>query len=164
MPFSLAQLPQRAYARQLARTLTSGRSEQRELYEVLPAPSASVAADVSAVRLERGRRVGDVWLGHVPWRALRLDRFGQTLLCKPLANPPCAVTRDDVRHVSCSAVLAKRLPPMQQQFFDLPHGMRRDACKHISEVLERINPVEFCRLDQARDRRRALTRTERNCE
>ena len=51
---------------------------------------------------------------------------------------------------------------MRQQFLDLPHGMRRDACEHISEVLERINPVELRRLDQAHDRRRALTRSKRS--
>ena len=48
----------RADARLLARTLTGGRSEQRELFESPPAASESVAVDLSALRLERGRRFG----------------------------------------------------------------------------------------------------------
>ena len=78
----------RANARLLARSITGGRSEQRELFESLPAPSESVAVDVSAVRLERGLRFGDVWLGHVLWQSLRLDQFCRTRLAQGRAQVP----------------------------------------------------------------------------
>ncbi len=70
----------RAKARLLARAITARSDEQRERFEPLPSPSARVVVDLPAVRLERGRRFGDVWLGHVLWQALRLDRFCQTHL------------------------------------------------------------------------------------
>jgi transposase len=64
----------RARARGLALRIT-GRSEQYELFEAPAAASEPIAVRLDQVRLERGRRFGDVWLGWVLWRALQLDRF-----------------------------------------------------------------------------------------
>ncbi len=64
----------RARARTLALQIT-GRDEQYELFEA-PAPANEpIAVRLDQVRLERGRRFGDVWLGWTLWRALQLDRF-----------------------------------------------------------------------------------------
>jgi transposase len=85
----------RAQARALAREMT-GRGEQRELFE----PGANdepLPVDVRRVRVERGRRFGDVWLGLELWRALRLDAF-------------CAATMDEGREevpwATMAAILA----------------------------------------------------------
>jgi transposase len=64
----------RARARRLALKIT-GRSEQYELFEATGTAAEPIAVRLDRVRLERGRRFGDVWLGWVVWRALDLDRF-----------------------------------------------------------------------------------------
>ena len=64
----------RARARGLALKIT-GRAEQYELFEAPAAAAEPIAVRLEQVRLERGRRFGDVWLGWVLWRALKLDRF-----------------------------------------------------------------------------------------
>lgn len=64
----------RARARRLALKIT-GRAEQYELFEATETAAESIAVRLDRVRLERGRRFGDVWLGWVLWRALDLDRF-----------------------------------------------------------------------------------------
>jgi len=69
----------RAKATALARQIT-GRAEQRELFEAAPSPSEAVSVRLDQVRLERSRRFGDVWMGHVLWRALRLDKVCGELL------------------------------------------------------------------------------------
>jgi transposase len=69
----------RAKATALARQIT-GRPYQRELFEATPEPSESVPVRLDQVRMERGRRFGDVWMGLVLWRALRLDEVCEELL------------------------------------------------------------------------------------
>jgi transposase len=69
----------RAKATALARQIT-GRPYQRGLFESAPEPSESVPVRLDQVRLERGRRFGDVWMGLVLWRALRLDEVCEKLL------------------------------------------------------------------------------------
>lgn len=69
----------RASARLLARRMTGGRSEQRDLFEEKPSAEV-VPVHVDKVRLERSRRFGDVWLGLKLWQALEFDRvFGELL-------------------------------------------------------------------------------------
>ena len=70
----------RAQARALARTITGGREAQPELFEPIPAAAPPIQLRLDRVRLERGRRVGDVWLGWTLWRALQLDTLLERLL------------------------------------------------------------------------------------
>jgi transposase len=63
----------RARAKTFAR-LMMGRGEQCELFE-RPSTEQSVEVRLDRVRVDRGRRFGDVWLGWMLWRALELDRF-----------------------------------------------------------------------------------------
>ena len=60
----------RARARRLALKIT-GRAEQYELFEAATTAAEPIAVRLDGVRLERGRRFGDVWLGWVVWRATR---------------------------------------------------------------------------------------------
>jgi hypothetical protein len=61
----------RARAKALARAITGDR-EQRDLFVEDHADEA-IPVRLNRLRLERGRRFGDVWLGWTLWRALRLD-------------------------------------------------------------------------------------------
>lgn len=45
-----------------------------------PAPSDPITIDPKALRLERPRRFGDVWLAQLLWQALHFDRLFQELL------------------------------------------------------------------------------------
>lgn len=63
----------RVRARELARHLT-GRRSQRELFESPTESPEVVSVRLDAVRIERSRTFGNVWLGWVLWRALDLDR------------------------------------------------------------------------------------------
>jgi transposase len=69
----------RAKAKALARQIT-GRGDQRELFEDTDAGDVAVAVRLKQLRVERGRRFGDVWLGWTLWRALRLDTLCEELL------------------------------------------------------------------------------------
>src|ERR1043166_6084133 len=61
----------RARAKALARVMTGGR-EQPDLFEPVDADEA-IPIRVKRIRLERGRRFGEFWLGWPLGRALRLD-------------------------------------------------------------------------------------------
>ncbi len=78
----------RARAGALAMRIT-GREEQYELFEA-PAGQRSepVAVRLDHIRLERGRRFGDVWLGWRLWRALALDRFCEDRLVEGRERAP----------------------------------------------------------------------------
>src|SRR3990170_209668 len=69
----------RARARARARTMPGGR-EQAALSEPIPADAPPIPIRLDRVRLERGRRFGDVWLGWTLWRALHLDTLLGRLL------------------------------------------------------------------------------------
>jgi hypothetical protein len=64
----------RARARALATAITGGK-EQCELFETPRPVTEPVPVQLDKIRLERGRRFGDVWLGWTLWRALGLDTF-----------------------------------------------------------------------------------------
>jgi transposase len=68
----------RARARALARTITGDR-DQADLFIAEDADEA-ISVRLKRIRLERGRRFGDVWLGWTLWRALRLDEALTRLL------------------------------------------------------------------------------------
>lgn len=69
----------RARAKALAQTLV-GRVAQPDLFMPETAADAVVPVRLDQVRLERSRRFGDVWLGWMLWRALRLDTALERLL------------------------------------------------------------------------------------
>jgi transposase len=69
----------RARAKALARTLM-GTADQPDLLTPLEEDEAVVLVHVDRVRLERGRRFGDVWLAWTLWRVLRLDAVLDELL------------------------------------------------------------------------------------
>ena len=71
----------RARAGALARQI-SGReaeSSQRQLFDAAE-PAVAVAVKLDAVRLERSRSFGAVWLGWMLWQALKLDELCSALL------------------------------------------------------------------------------------
>jgi hypothetical protein len=84
----------RLNARALWRSMTGVAGEQLSLG--LPAQASAVRVQLSAVRLEQGRRLGDVWLGWTLWRALKLDEWMETHL---------AVGREQVPWAAMSAIL-----------------------------------------------------------
>lgn len=71
----------RARAKELARSICgqASASFQGELFEQAK-PSEAVAVKLDAVRLERSRSFGAVWLGWLLWRALKLDELLSELL------------------------------------------------------------------------------------
>jgi transposase len=68
----------RARARALARAITGDR-EQPDLFITDDAEEV-IPVRLKRIRLERGRTFGDVWLGWMLWRALRLDEVLAELL------------------------------------------------------------------------------------
>ena len=69
----------RARAKALAQALV-GRVRHPDLFTPEVAEDAVVPVHLDRVRLERGRRFGDVWLGWTLWRALQLDTVLATLV------------------------------------------------------------------------------------
>jgi transposase len=69
----------RARARALAATIV-GRPMQGDLFEEPGLAPETVQVRVSGIRVERGRRFGDVWLGWQLWQALHLDRLMERLV------------------------------------------------------------------------------------
>jgi transposase len=84
----------RAKARALAESIC-GDAHQRRLFDDV-GPSEPVTVELDGIRLERGRRFGDVWLGWTLWKALRFDRLLGELL---------PAGREDVSWASMAAVL-----------------------------------------------------------
>ena len=72
----------RARAKGLARSICgqASTSFQGELFEQQAKLSEAVAVKLDAIRLERSRSFGAVWLGWCLWRALRLDELLGVLL------------------------------------------------------------------------------------
>lgn len=64
----------RARAEALARQIT-GRADQGDLFEPCAEVQEPLPVRIECVRVERGRRFGDVWLGVRLWTALGLDAF-----------------------------------------------------------------------------------------
>ena len=83
----------RARAHQLARSITGGANErdQQGLFDSIE-PAQAVQVKLEAVRLERSRSFGAVWLGWMLWRALELDR-----VCAELMPPG----RESVAWATC---------------------------------------------------------------
>ena len=71
----------RARASALARQISGREAEpcQRQLFDAAE-PAVAVAVKLDAVRLERSRSFGAVWLGWLLWQALKLDELLGALL------------------------------------------------------------------------------------
>jgi transposase len=68
----------RATARALAEAIC-GKTHQPELFEEA-GPAETVTVRLRDLRVERGRRFGEVWLGWTLWRGLKLDDLMERLL------------------------------------------------------------------------------------
>jgi len=88
----------RARATLLAREMTGRADElrQRSLFDA-PQPEEAVKVRLNAVRLERSRAFGAVWLGWLLWRALKLDELLERLM---------PAGRESVRWADVIAILA----------------------------------------------------------
>ena len=115
----------RARARALALTITGGR-EQTELFEA-PSPSNEpVPVQLDEVRVERGRRFGDVWLGLMLWQALGLDR-----VCE--AKVPQG--REDIPWATMAAILViARLCEPSSELYIAENWYRRTALEDLLDV------------------------------
>ena len=80
----------RAQAKALARQIM-GRGDQRELFEESAAHNETVRVQLGHLRLERGRRFGDVWFAWKLWQVLRLDELCAELLPEGREEVPWGV-------------------------------------------------------------------------
>ena len=86
----------RAQAGALARSIM-GASEQRDLFAASAAAAPPpIPVHLDRVRVERGRRFGDVWLGWTLWQALGLDAFCESAMPRG---------REDVAWSTMAAIL-----------------------------------------------------------
>lgn len=115
----------RAQAQALAYTIT-GRAHQQELFEAPGVPSSPIPVHLDRVRVERGRRFGDVWLGWTLWRALGLDA-----VCE--AKMPRG--REDVEWATMAAILAiARLCEPSSELYIAENWYRRTALEDLLGV------------------------------
>lgn len=140
----------RAQARALARTITGRDGEQADLFEARPASSTRVAVDVSQIRLERGRRFGDVWLGHVLWQALHLDQFCERHLASGREQVPWSTMAE--------ILVVARLCEPSSELHIAEDWYRRTALEDLLGVpSERVNDDRLYRaLDQLLPHQAAL--------
>jgi len=139
----------RARARSLALKIT-GRGEQHELFEPRAAASEAVAVRLEGIRLERGRRFGDVWLGWTLWRALGLERF---------CAEPLPAGRERVAWATMAAILVMaRLCEPSSELHIAQDWYRRTALEDLLGVpAERVNDDRLYRaLDRLLPHKRAL--------
>ena len=131
----------RARARKLARRIT-GRGDQYELFEARSGREPAVAVRLDAVRTERGRSFGDVWLGWTLWRALELDSFCDAHL---------AVGREQVPWATMAAILViARLCEPSSELHIAEDWYRRTALDDVLGVSPKL--VNDDRLYRALDR------------
>ncbi len=86
----------RAEAQLLARTITGRDTGQRDLFEAEPVGEQRIVVRLDHLRVERGRAFGDVWLGWMLWRAIKLDEA-----CARLLQPG----REEVAWSAMAAIL-----------------------------------------------------------
>ena len=80
----------RAKAKALARQM-SGRADQRQLFEDHAGSDETLRVRLDRVRVERGRRFGDVWVALKLWEAIRLDELCVSLLSSGRESVPWSV-------------------------------------------------------------------------
>ncbi len=113
-------------------------------------PSQPITVDVRGLRLERGRRFGDVWLAWKLWQAVGLDQLLERLL------PP---GREDVPWAVIAAVLViARLCEPSSELHIAEDWFRRTALSDLLGVSEeKVNDDRLYRaLDQLRPHKAAL--------
>src|SRR5947209_8109442 len=140
----------RAQARMLARQIT-GREEQVELFEE-QAVAASVPVRVDRVRIERGRRSGEVWLAWTLSRALGLDA---------LCAEHMPEGREKIAWATMAATLVSaRLCEPSSELHIAEDWYRRTALDDILGVeVERVNDDRLYRaLDRLLEHKEALER------
>ena len=139
----------RARARTLSLQIT-GRDEQYELFAAAAAAREPIAVRLEQIRLERGRRFGDVWLGWTLWRALELDRFCDEQLIEGRACVPWAA-------MAAILVIARLCEPASELHI-AEDWYRRTALEDLLGVpAERINDDRLYRaLDRLLPHKRAL--------
>ena len=116
----------RLAARALAERIV-GVERQPGLYDN-DLPAEPIALDLRRLRLERGRRFGDVWLGHRLWQAVGLDELLTRLL------PP---GREDVPWATMAAVLViARLCAPSSELHIAEDWFRRTALDDLLGVSE----------------------------
>ena len=138
----------RVRARALAEALV-GVERQPGLFDA-PLPDEPITVDLRRLRLERGRRFGDVWLGWRLWQALGLDR----LLTRRL--PP---TRAEIPWAPMAAVLViARLCEPSSELHIAEDWLRRTALGDVLEIAEdKVNDDRLYRaLDQLLPHQEAL--------
>lgn len=121
----------RAQARALAQAIT-GRGKQQELFEAPSPPSEPIPVRLDQVRLERGRRFGDVWLGWTLWRALGLDAVCEAKMPRGREEVPWAT-------MAAILVIARRCEPSSELYI-AENWYRRTALEDLLDVpAERVN-------------------------
>jgi len=120
----------RAKARALAESFC-GRPPQGHLFQE-PDESEHVHVRLKDVRVERGRRFGDVWLGWMLWRALRLDELMERLL---------PAGREEVPWPTVAAVLAlARLTEPSSELHIAEDWFRKTALDSLLDLAaEKVN-------------------------
>src|SRR5437879_5253085 len=144
---------------QLGELDASGRVRARALAEAIvgverqpglfddPAPTEAVTVELRRLRLERGRRFGDVWLGLRLWQALGLDTLLESCL------PP---GREEVPWAKMAAVLVlARLCEPSSELHIAEDWFRRTALGDLLGITDdKVNDDRLYRaLDQERGSR-----------
>jgi transposase len=126
----------RAKARALAESFC-GSLAQGRLFEE-PQESEPVEVRLKDVRVERGRRFGDVWLAWMLWRALRLDELMERLL---------PAGREEVPWPTMAAVLAlARLTEPSSELHIAEDWFRKTALDSLLDLpAEKVNEDRFYR-------------------
>ena len=139
----------RARAKALAIQMTGG-GEQGDLFEDSTPSSATISVRLDRIRVERGRRFGDVWLGWTLWRALGLDRFCVEHMPEGRETIPWAT-------MAAILVLARLCEPSSELHI-AEDWYRRTALEDLLDArIERVNDDRLYRaLDRLLPHKRAL--------
>lgn len=139
----------RARAKALATQITGG-GEQGNLFEDSTSSTATISVRLDRIRVERGRRFGDVWLGWTLWRALGLDDFCAEHMPEGRETIPWST-------MAAILVLARLCEPSSELHI-AEDWYRRTALEDLLNVRpERVNDDRLYRaLDRLLPHKRAL--------
>lgn len=97
-------------------------------------PAQPVRVDLRRLRLERGRRFGDVWLAWRLWQAIGLDALLEKLLPSGREDVPWSVHRPDCLQVTIGLVVTRDGYPLGYEVFA---GNRSDVTT-VQDIVERM--------------------------